>query len=140
MTKDTTVLLYELESLALIVPASSQIVYRNQTGGHACLPSQIEGYLIPFAGAHSGKCERLFAHFTGPKWGGWCAEFIDAETANVIDSILADAPGRDQVRVDRTKLNVSWEAWVHVRIEGPLLGLLEHDVPSEAILTWPNSD
>ena len=56
MTKDTTVLLYELESLALIVPASSQIVYRNQTGGHACLPSQIEGYLIPFAGEHSGKC------------------------------------------------------------------------------------
>ena len=140
MAQQTTVLLYELGSLALIVPTSSNIVYRTQTGGHACLPSQMEGYLVPFAGEDNGKCDRLLAHFSGPKWGGWCAEFIDAETADVIDSVLADAPGRNQVRVDRTKLNLSWEAWVHVRMEGPLRGLLEHDVPSEAVLTWPNSD
>ena len=100
----------------------------------------MEGYLVPFAGEHSDKCERLLSHFTGPKWGGWCAEFIDAETADVIDSILTDVPGRDQIRVDRTKLIDSREAWVHVKIEGPLLGLREHDEPSEAILTWPNSD
>lgn len=77
---------------------------------HALSPvacPQLEGYLIPFSGEHSGKCERLLSHFTGPRWGGWCAQFIDAETADVIDSILADVPGRDQVRVDRTKLNVS---------------------------------
>ena len=140
MTKQATILLYELGSLALIVPASTSMVYRNQTGGHACLPSQIEGYLIPFSGEHSGKRDRLLSYFAGPKWGGWCAECIDEETADVIDSILADMPDRDQIRVDRTKLNVSWEAWVHVKIDGPLLGLLEHELPSEAILTWPNSD
>ncbi len=137
---ETTVLLYELEGLALIVPASIGIVYQNQTGGHACLPSRQEGYLIPFAGDVSEKCARLLAYFTGPKWGGWCSEQIDEETADFVDRVLADMPGRNEIVVDRTRLDASWEAWVHVRIVGPLLSLIEHAAPEEAILTWPNSD
>ena len=140
MDEKTTVLLYELGGLALIVPASTGIVYQNQTGGHACLPSRQEGYLVPFGGDVAGKCERLLAHFTGPKWGGWCSEGIDEETAAFIEKILAEMPGRDEIIVNRTKLDVSWEAWVHVRIAGPMLALVEHDRPGEAILTWPNSD
>lgn len=140
MNKQTTVLLYEIGGLALIVPASTNIVYHNQTGGHACLPSRIEGYLVPFAGEVPDKCERLWSHFTGPKWGGWCSEYIDEETADEIDGVLADMPGRDEIIVDRTKLDRSWEAWVHVKIRGPLLALVEHAAPTEAILTWPNSD
>ncbi len=140
MNEQTTVLLYELGSLALIVPASTGIVYRNQTGGHACLPSQTEGYLVPLAGDVHDKCERLLSHFSGAKWGGWCSERIDEETADVIDGILADMPGRDEIVVDRTKLDESWEAWVHVKVNGPLLALVEHAAPTEAILTWPNSD
>ena len=80
------------------------------------------------------------SHFTGPKWGGWCSQHIDEETANEIGSVLADMPGRDQIIVDRTKLEMSWEAWVHVKITGPLLALVEHTAPRNAILTWPNSD
>ena len=140
MSQQTTVLLYEIGSLALIVPARTGIVYRNQTGGHACLPSQMEGYLVPFAGEVRNKCERLLLHFTGPKWGGWCSDRIDGETADEIDSVLADMPGRDQIIVDRTKLDMSWEAWVHVKIVGPLVALVEHAAPGEAVLTWPNSD
>jgi len=135
-----TVLLYELNSLALIVPASTKIVYRNQTGGHACLQSQAEGYLVPFAGEVRDKCERLLLYFTGPKWGGWCSERIDEETADEIDSVLADMPGRDQITVDRAKLSLSCEAWVHVSVTAPLLSLVENAEPNEAILTWPNSD
>ncbi len=140
MDDKTTVLLYELGGLALIVPASTGIVYQNQTGGYACLPSRQEGYLVPFAGDVTEKCKRLLAHFTGSKWGGWCSERIDEETADLIDSILADMPGRDHIIVDRAKLDTSWEAWVHVRIAGPLFALVEHAHPEEAILTWPNSD
>jgi hypothetical protein len=140
MSKPITVLLYELDSLALIVPASTNVVYRNQTGGHACLSSHAEGYLVPFAGEVREKCKRLLSHFTGPKWSGWCAERIDEETADEIDIILADVPGRNEIVVDRTKLEMSWEAWVHVKITGPLLGLVEHGSPTEAILTWSNSD
>ena len=140
MSEQTTVLLYEIGCLALIVPTSTGVVYRNQTGGHACVPSQMEGYLVPFAGEVRGKYERLLSHFTGPKWSGWCSQHIDEETANEIDNVLADMPGRDQIIVDRTKLEMSWEAWVHVKITGPLLALVEHATPRNAILTWPNSD
>ena len=140
MSEQTTVFLYEIGGLALIVPASTGIVYRNQTGGHACVPSQMEGYLVPFAGEMRTECARLLSHFTGPKWGGWCSERLDAETADEIDSVLADVFRRDQIIVDRTKLEMSWEAWVHVRIVGPLLALVEQGDPKEAILTWPNSD
>ena len=107
MSEQTTVLLYEIGGLALIVPSSTGVVYRSQTGGHACLPSQMEGYLVPFTGEVRGKYERLLSHFTGPKWGGWCSQYIDEETANEIDSVLADTPGRDQITVDRTKLDIS---------------------------------
>lgn len=140
MSEHTTVLLYEVGGLALIVPESTGVVYKNQTGGHACLPSQMEGYLVPLAGENLTPCERLLSHFTGPKWGGWCSERIDAETANEIDSVLAGILRQDQIVVDRTKLDMSWEAWVHVTIAGPLLALVEHAEPRRAILTWPNSD
>jgi hypothetical protein len=140
MSETITVLLYELDSLALIVPASTNVVYQNQTGGHACVPSRVEGYVVPFAGEVGDACDRLRSHFTGSKWGSWCSERIDEETADEIDSVLADLAGRSEIVVDRTKLNVSWEAWVHVKIIGPLLALLEHAAPSEAILTWSNSD
>jgi hypothetical protein len=140
MSEQTTVLLYELGGLALVVPARTGIVYRNQTGGHACLPSQMEGYLVPFAGEVPNTCARLLLHFTGPKWGGWCSDRIDGETADEIDSVLADMAGRDHIIVDRTKLDRSWEAWVHVKIAGPLLALVEGATPGEAVLTWPNSD
>lgn len=140
MSEPITVLLYELDSLALIVPASTNVVYRNQTGGHACVPSQVEGYVVPFAGNVGDACNRLRSHFTGPKLGGWCSERIDEETADEIDSVLADLARRSEIVVDHTKLNESWEAWVHVKIIGPLLALIEHTTPSEAILTWSNSD
>jgi hypothetical protein len=140
MREQTTVLLYEIGGLELIVPASTGIVYRNQTGGHACLQCEMEGYLVPFAGEMPTLCGQLLSHFTGPKWGGWCSEHIDEETADAIDSILADSWRQDQIIVDRTKLEISWEAWVHVKIVSPLLALVEHGEPKEAILTWPNSD
>jgi hypothetical protein len=140
MDTHTAVLLYELNSLALVVPASTNVVYQNQTGGHACIPSRMEGYLVPFAGEIGDAHERLRLHFTGPKWGGWCSERIDAETADEIDYILVDHARRGEILVDRTKLNMSWEAWVHVKITGLLLALVEHAAPSSAILTWSNSD
>ncbi|MEI8021187.1 MAG: DUF6210 family protein [Schlesneria sp.] len=140
MSELTTVLLYEMSGLALIVPAATGIVYRNQTGGHACLPSQMEGFLVPFAGEMCTTCERLLSHFTGPKWGGWCSERIDVETADEIDSVLADLLRRDEIIVDRAKFELSREAWVHVKIVSPLLALVEQSEPKDAVLTWPNSD
>ncbi len=139
-SESTTVFLYELDGLALLVPTATNVVYVNQTGGHACLQARVEGYLVPLADRAGGSCDRLDAHFTGPKWGGWCFERLDDETANEIDRILAEGVQRSEIVVDRTKLDRSWEAWVHVQITGPLQALVERAWPREAILTWPNSD
>ena len=139
MANRTTVLLYEMNGFAIIIASPTGVIYRNQTGGHGCLQSEMEGYLIPIGGDLSGECNRLHSHFIGPKWGGWCAENIDHETANEVDNFLAEIH-RDEIVVDREKLSCSWESWVHVQINRPLQGLIEHSSPTSGILTWPNSD
>jgi hypothetical protein len=140
MKSKLTVLLYELAGPALIVPAPTGITYRNQTGGYSCYQSEMEGYLVPIAGEKSEFVERLFSHFFGPKWGGWCSHGIDAETADEVDRLLAEVAHRKDIVVDRDKLNQSWEAWVHVKIRGQMLSLIEGTEVESAVLTWPNSD
>lgn len=88
MSTATTILLYELRGLALIVPSKTGVVYRNQTGGHACYQTEIEGYLVPIADDRQEIVDRLCSHFTGSKWGGWCAHGIDDATADEIDELL----------------------------------------------------
>jgi hypothetical protein len=140
MSTETTILLYEMSGLALIVPAKTGIVYRNQTGGYACYQSESEGYLVPIGGDRQDIVDRLCSHFTGPKWGGWCSHGIDGEAADEIDKILAEFANREQIKVDRDRLRDSWESWIQVKMDGPLLSLIENSNPASAILTWPNSD
>ena len=140
MPAETTILLYELSGPALIVPCQTGVRYRNQTGGHSCYQMELEGYLVPIAGDRIEFVERLTAHFTGPKWGGWCSHRIDDETADEIDRLLAELACRDEIIVDRDKLAECCESWIHVRIQGQLLSLVENQETTTAILTWPNSD
>ncbi len=140
MSTSTTILLYELSGLALIVPATTGIVYRSQTGGHSCYQTEIEGYLVPLGGEKLEIVDRLYSHFTGSKWGGWCSHGIDGETADEIDKLLGEFARREEIEVDRDKLGESWESWIHVRIESQLLSLIENSNPISAVLTWPNSD
>lgn len=136
----TTILLYELAGPALIVPSRTGVRYRNQTGGHSCYQMELEGYLVPIAGDRIELVEQLTAHFTGPKWAGWCSHGIDDETANEIDRLLAEFARRDEITVDRDMLGECCESWIHVWIRGPLLSLVENPETTTAILTWPNSD
>jgi len=140
MQPATTILLYELAGPALIFSAQTGVIYRNQTGGHSCYQSEVEGYLVPIAGDRIEILERLTSHFTGPKWGGWCSHGIDDQTADEIDQLIAEFARRDGIKVDRDKLQESWESWVHVRIHGQLLSLVKNSNSTTAILTWPNSD
>jgi len=140
--RPVTVRLYKLNGMALIVSASTGIVYVNQTGGHACYQCSQEGYLVPLGPEEREReaLDALRAHFMGPKWSGWCNEGIDAETADEIDRIIATGTRREGLVVDRAKLAESWESWVHMRIFGPLESLVDYAHPKAAILTWPNSD
>ena len=104
-----------------------ETTYTNQTGGYACNHQKIvgRGYPIPI------EESILTDHFTGEKYGGWCCDGIDEETANWMDSILH----KFSISVDRMKLKESQEAWVYIKSKLPGL-----NYELTGVLTWTNSD
>jgi hypothetical protein len=134
------VLLYNLCGVGLIIPWPSGVIYQGQVGGHYCLPFREEGIFVPLEFESFDQARELHEFFTGPKWGGWCGEGIDDQTADFIDQSLARIPLYEEgfIKVDRSRLWESVEAWIYVDVqEEPCLTGL---TPCKAILTWPNSD
>ncbi len=138
MAEKPVILLYELFGVGLIIPWPSGVIYQGQVGGHYCLPFREEGVFVPLETERFEQASELHKYFTGPKWGGWCGEGIDEETAAFIDRTLAPLRFDEFIRVDRSRLQESVEAWVYVDVpkEPYLSGL----TPCKAILTWQNSD
>ncbi len=138
MTEKPVILLYELFGVGLIIPWPSGVIYQGQVGGHYCLPFQEEGVFVPLETHTFKESKELQDYFTGPKWGGWCGEGIDDETADFIDRTLAPLRVDEFIKVDRSRLRESVEAWVYVDV--PTEPYLSGLTPCKAILTWNNSD
>ena len=135
------VTLHAFPDIGLIVKAATGVLYSNQAGGFACLHPEVEGFFVPlrtpFGMRELNALQDLFP-------SGFDAEDgMDEETAERIDRLLT-RQGLKCIRVDRSKLAESWEAWVHVTVSGELdyKVPLEGATPArlEAVLTWPNSD
>jgi hypothetical protein len=122
----------------LIIRHSSGVIYTNQAAGYACLHPEMEGVFCPLP-IRPGKTELhlLHRHFKGQ------VNSITAEDADVVDAILR-RNGHAYLKVDRARLNNSYEAWVYVTISGELDSLFKAVLSGfgecEGILTWPNSD
>lgn len=139
---------WEFNGIGLIIKWPSGVFFSNQTGGYACHHPQVEGVFVPLMDREAPYCEaleELERYFTGEKYGGWCDNGIDTETADFIDSLLATAIGLQFIKVDRSMLADSEEAWVHAIIypnqyepRSPVVHGFEDGVG--AVLTWPNSD
>jgi hypothetical protein len=141
--------LYGANGLGLIIQFPSGVLCSNQTGGTACLHPAIEGIFVPLHPSAPEHQDRLLAHFTSFKYGGWCSEGIDAEDADLIDAILAQYAGGGLILVDRSRLSDSHEAWVFVTISphdrqgspsDPFMTTFHGFGDAKAILTWENSD
>lgn len=146
--------LWALNGIGLIINCSSGVIYSNQTGGYATDHPEIEGVFIPLMhpsdmdslearerGQLMDQQAELEAHFTGPKWRGHCYAGIDEETADFVDHVLAASNVTRRLRVDRSKLAASSEAWIHVVIPPPDGSeLWEGFGPGCGVLTWENSD
>jgi hypothetical protein len=143
--------LWDAVGAGLIVELPTGVVYSNQTGGFTCLQRSAEGAFIPIRNDHSyweliSPERKLLAHFEGPKHRGTGAtQGLDLEDADAIDGILAEFRLAELVRVDRSRLSESHEAWVRVLMIGEESGetKLFQDLgpyPRAAILTWSNSD
>lgn len=140
MSSKPTVLLYALDNAGLILPWPSGVIFQQQTGGYSCLQDSLEGVFVPLDD-FAGHAQELLRHFTGPIWRGNCARGINTETADFIDATLGWIPGHSTIKVDRSRLADSHEAWIHVTIADPVsTGLLEGFSAGSAVLTWPNSD
>ncbi|MEU2610567.1 DUF6210 family protein [Micromonospora sp. NPDC007271] len=123
--------------LFVIVAAPTGIRYQQQYGGTACRQGQLEGFLVPVAGADAVPALRqLFeGHFRGA--GTWNHRWSPEEAGRLRD-IVADVTywacdGWDEdphpLRWDETRSGDTDEAWVPV---------LTPDGPG--MLVWANSD
>jgi hypothetical protein len=130
-----TISLFGLKGLGLILPFSSGVFYSNQVAGFLCDHPEMEGLFVPVCDGDDHPClKELERHFLG----SW--ETLATAEADLIDKALR--LGRlDFIKVDRSKLNLSVEAWVHVVIDLPQADFyMTGFTSSDAILTWPNSD
>jgi len=144
-----TVDVWEFNGIGLIIKCPSGVCISNQTGGYACHHPEVEGVFVPLladrgAPSNTVLCQ-LERFFTEGKWGGWCENGIDAETADFMDSLLASSDELKFIKVDRALLADSEEAWVHVildpsRNEMPVPVMDGFEDGTAAVLTWPNSD
>ena len=138
------ILLYDIEQIMLIVEHPSGVKYQNQVGGNVCCQEELEGVLSPLdvSPEVTDRIENC------PYPGG--IQGITAEIADTIDALLASASRTSFLKVDRARLDDSWEAWVYVLIDspestvpdlfGPYAGSIYGFGAARGVLTWPNSD
>lgn len=125
----------------LIIGQPTNVFYRNQVGGNACLQMEIEGAL-----AAVDMEETAHAQIMG-LFDPYASQGITSEIAAALDAVLASQRGAQSLRVDRRRVHESCEAWVYVVFESP--PSIGRDPPAdswlgfgaaEGVLTWPNSD
>lgn len=99
---------------------------------------------MPLSDDLTDQVQWLEDFFTGPKWVGGCSNGIDHETADFIDQLFTTTPHLERLRVDRTQLSQSHEAWIYVDVlaitEDVYLQTILGFGPRKGVLTWPNSD
>ena len=139
------ILLWDMPyEVMVIVEHPSGVLYQNQVGGVCCWQGELEGVLAPVD--LSPESVETIMGFPYPSG----REGITEENADAIDAVLSAHPGSRHFRVDRLRLEESWEAWVYVLIDSPAstVGSLTEEYfgsvygfgPAKGVLTWINSD
>ena len=141
--------LLPLKQLALILHEPTGIYYSNQAGGMMCYHPETEGVLV-FVGDRFDRLYDKLSHSYFHLYDD--TDGLKKEDADYLDSIFMRKA--KYLRVDRSKLEESMEAWIHVVFE-PGFPKIERDIHSmfsglspfcsgfdckSGILTWDNSD
>jgi hypothetical protein len=154
MDAKPTIRLWALKGIGLIIAHPSGVLYGNQTGGHANFHMALEGVFVPLmdpgdadtyraklSGEFVDQQSALDAYFMGPKWEGYCDAWIDDETADFVDKVLAGSTATRRLKVDRDRMADSHEAWIHVVVPADDGYQLYEGFPGgPGVLTWQNSD
>jgi len=125
--------LIEFSAVGLILKVPSGVFYTNQSGGYACEHPEIEGVFYPLP-VKPGNAElsALTQHFNGT-WG-----HINETDVEFIDRMLR-SNGHSALSVDQTKVDQSYDAWVHIKVKAGCEDLCGFG-NCEGVLIWPNSD
>jgi Family of unknown function (DUF6210) len=153
MATNPIITLWGAQNIGLILLYPSGVRYENQAGGYMCLHPSEEGVYAPLYVHRIDQEAMLEDHFfRSPKWGGCCFDGIDHEDADVIDHILGLARETRHIKVDRSRLRDSCEAWIYVNVVTQADGNEQNytsDIPPypaagfgecNGVLTWRNSD
>jgi len=108
--------LWDSVGLGLIILSPSGVLYSNQAGGTCCLQPQAEGFFVPLHDEVRGQEKMLLDYFLQPGAPSAAPEGFDLKTAELIDEVLAASTVTRFIKVDRTKLKDSVEAWVYVEL------------------------
>lgn len=133
----------------LVFPAQTGVTYQHEGAGTANLHLRCEGFFVPFGNSIPHRGETLIS--LGVLLHRKLASAGNPYTwddADRLDAMLEEY-GNDGyfpfrfIETNREKLDESYEAWVHVRLTRgrddmyPFSGV---PLPTQAILTWNNSD
>jgi|GEM_PF-608699 len=119
MSQKPLIQLYDSVGIGVIIKHPSGVRYGNQVGGVAVLQWEAEGVYVPLYSDIIPQERMLHDHFAGHKWKSNCFNGIDTETADFVDEVLQANITTRFIKVDRTKLDESVEAWIHVTISAP---------------------
>ena len=140
------------DEVMLVLEYPSGVVYRAQVGGVVCWKAEMEGVLVPIDLSDDSNEQIMNCAYPQGREG------VTAEIADMIDARLASEAGARFLRVDRARLDESWEAWVYVIVDSPptpppdMSGEISADTfggyfgpvygfgLARGVLTWPNSD
>ncbi|WP_379139124.1 DUF6210 family protein [Paenibacillus sp. sgz500958] len=135
MNQNREINLYGLEQIALIIKSKSGVTYTNQAGGYACIQPSVEGILTIVDDDTKTMLKEL-SEYTINK------TTFNIDDAEFIDKLLQSNSGGKFLEIDRSKLEFSMEAWIHVIInyEKTENTILKGFNETQGILTWNNSD
>ncbi|HXG64310.1 MAG TPA: DUF6210 family protein [Blastocatellia bacterium] len=133
--------------LGLIILWPSGVIYTHQTGGYNCLGPEEEGVFVRLYKELHDQEAMLIDYFGGPKWRGWCGDEIDNETADFIDQVLSLSERTIFLKVDRSRLQDSHEAWIYVDVSEPATqsngyrpAAINGFGNCKGVLIWSNTD
>ena len=126
--------------IGLILLAQTGVFYTTQAEGMACSHPKAEGVFVPIPVKPGAQeiwvLQQCFRGELGP---------ISKDSAEIVDRTFK-RNGHVYLKVNRARLNESYEAWIHVLVDDSQKPELPLTLPisgfgkCEGILTWPNSD
>lgn len=115
MTSKPLISLDTSYGVGVIILWASGVLYSNQAGGNFCLQPEAEGVFVPLLNEVVDQEKLLREYFISPKGTSYNYP-IDDKAADHIDHVLSLSTPTKFMKVDRTKYDESYEAWVHVKI------------------------